>query len=85
MISKIILFIFAFIVWILLAMPVDIQHFSTGLIVAFLVTFLTVDLFALEKPQYLLEIKRYLWFSCFVPLFIWLWFKACINMALITL
>lgn len=78
--SSIILFVLAFIVWILLNWIPDWQHLVVGLFVSALVAVLTGDLFV-KRPHLLKSVKRYLWFILYVPMFLWECFKANIDVA----
>jgi multicomponent Na+:H+ antiporter subunit E len=79
--SRIILFIISFVIWMLLSWPLEIQHAFVGIFVAALVTALTGDMFA-RKPGHFVQVRRYLWFGYYVPLFLWECFKANIDVAL---
>ena len=67
--SKIVLFILALIVWILLCWPFDWQHFIVGVFVAALVAFLTGDMFinpvrpersnGVKRPHVLKSLRRF--------------------------
>lgn len=78
--SRIILFIFALMVWMLLSWPFDWRHLIVGLFIASLVAFLTGDMFV-KRVQLLKNPKRYLWFIYYVPIFLWECFKANIDVA----
>lgn len=79
--SKLVLFIVGFIVWMLLGWPFDAQHAIVGIFVAGLVAFFTGDLFT-QRPHQFVHLSRYLWFCCYVPLFVWECFKANVDVAL---
>ncbi len=78
--SKILLFVLGFFVWALLVWPPDIQHIIIGILIAFLVSSITGDLFV-KRPSLFTDFKRYLWFGYYVPLFIWECIKANIDVA----
>lgn len=78
--SSIILFIFALAVWMLLCWPCDWQHAVAGLFVALLTAFLTGDMFV-KRPHLFKNVKRYLWFFYYIPVFFWECFKANIDVA----
>jgi len=82
--SKIVLFVFSFMIWMLLGWSLDLQHILIGLPVAFLVSFLMGDLFV-HRLEVIFQPSRYFWFIYFIPLFIWQWFKASLNMIMIVL
>lgn len=79
--NRIVLFIVAFIIWALLHYPMDMQHTVIGIIAALLVTTLAGDLFT-TRPHLFLEPQRYLWFFCYICVFVWEWSKANIKFAL---
>ena len=79
--SKLILFIIGFFIWMLLGWPFDIQHAIVGIFVAAFVAFLTGDLF-IRRPHHFKDIRRYLWFGYYVPLFLGECLKANIDVAL---
>ncbi|MBM3249707.1 MAG: hypothetical protein FJZ09_02540 [Candidatus Omnitrophica bacterium] len=79
--SKLALFIIGFIIWMLLSWPPDIQHAVVGIFVSGLAAFLTGDLFT-RRPQHFADIKRYLWFGYYIPVFLWECLKANIDVAL---
>jgi len=81
MISRLILFLVGFVVWMLLGWPLDLQHALVGIFVSGLVAFLTGDMFT-RRPHHFTHVSRYLWFSYYVPLFLWECLKANIDVAL---
>ena len=78
--SRVILFILALIVWMLLCWPFDWQHFIIGIFAASLVAFLTGDMFV-RRPHVFKNLKRYLWFAYYIPIFLWECLKANIDVA----
>ena len=86
--SRAILFILAFILWMLLSLPLAwhdgrpnvYQHALVGIVVAWFVSFMTGDMFV-TRPHFFLHVSRYFWFAVFVPLFVWECFKANIDVA----
>lgn len=83
--SRIILFILALILWMLLSLPLQnrsnvYQHALVGIAVAWFVSFMTGDMFA-TRPHFLLHIRRYFWFLVYVPMFVWECFKANVDVA----
>ena len=58
----------------------DWQHLVTGVFVAWLVAFLTGDMF-ITRPHLLRHLNRYLWFAYYIPIFLWECFKANIDVA----
>jgi multicomponent Na+:H+ antiporter subunit E len=79
--NRIILFVSSFIIWGLLNWVWDWENILIGVLVAFLVTFLTADFFD-EHTRIFLRPRRYFYFIFyFVPVFIWECFKANLNVA----
>lgn len=82
--SRIILFILGLFVWLLLGWPADgqdfFQHLLVGIFVAGFVAFMTGDMFT-RRPRHFFQIKRYLWFGFYLPLFIWECLKANVDVA----
>ena len=78
--SKIILFIFGFIVWMLLSWPPDSEHALVGILVAAFVAALTGDMFS-HRPHHFGHPIRYLWFAYYVHMFLWECLKANIDVA----
>ena len=78
--SRILLFLLAFFIWVLLNWVPDNQHLFIGIVVSALAAFLTGDFFVrrlhLFKHPY-----RYLWFLYYVPVFLWECFKANLDVA----
>ncbi len=77
---RIILFVVAFILWLLLTWTLNWQHLIAGCIVAFLVAFLFGSIFV-QEPKKFLQITRWFWFFCYLPLFIWECIKANFDVA----
>lgn len=78
--KRIILFIVAYILWLLLTWTLNWQHLMVGVAVAFFVAILFGEIFVRE-PRKCLQIKRYGWFLLYLPLFLWECFKANIDVA----
>ncbi len=78
--SRITLFIFALIVWLLLNWVPDWQHLIVGVFIALFVAFMTGDMF-IRKIHKLKDARRYLWFFYYTPIFLWECFKANIDVA----
>lgn len=78
--SQIILFIIAYLIWIFLIWPPDYQYLIVGVFVCGFVSFITGDLFV-KRPHKFKHVSRYLWFLCYVPLFIWECIKANVDVA----
>lgn len=78
--SRIVLFIVGFIVWCLLNWPVDLTHIILGIIVSLFASTITSDLFA-QKASKVHHITRYLWFLCYIPVFLWECLKANLDVA----
>lgn len=78
--KKIILFLFAYLLWVLLCWSLDWQHMAVGAVVALLVTVVTGGLF-ITRPHVLKHPQRYGWFLYYIPVFIWECLKANIDVA----
>ncbi len=78
--SRITLFVFALIVWLLLNWVPDWQHLIVGVFIALFVAFMTGDMF-IKKVHKLKDARRYLWFFYYTPIFLWECFKANIDVA----
>ncbi|MFQ5867257.1 MAG: Na+/H+ antiporter subunit E [bacterium] len=78
--KRIILFIVAFLFWLLVTSTLDWQHLLIGTGVAFLVAFLFGNIFV-QQPKKSFQIKRYLWFCYYVPIFLWECIKANFDVA----
>lgn len=75
---RIILFILAFLIWLLLSGSADPEHLLAGIAIGALVSFVTGDIFG-GKPRIFKNISRYFWFLCYIPLFLWECIKANID------
>ena len=78
--SRVILFIFGFLVWMGLSWPPDIQHALIGVIVAVFIAYMTGDMFV-TRPHVFKHPQRYFWFLYYIPVFLWECFKANIDVA----
>ncbi len=78
--SRIALFILAFLIWAGLTWPPQWQELLVGAIISVLVAVLTGDMFV-ERPHQLKDLRRYLWFFYYLPVFAWECFKANIDVA----
>ncbi len=78
--SRIILFIVALFVWLLLSWVPDWQHFVIGVFVAGFVAFVTGDMFV-QRPHLFKHVERYFWFLYYIPIFLWECLKANIDVA----
>lgn len=78
---KIILFLFAFIVWCLFSWVPDGAHLLVGILVASIVAFMMGDLI-IHRPHLMLDLRRYVYFIfLYVPVFLWEVLKANIDVA----
>ena len=77
---RIILFIVALILWLVLTWTLNWQHILVGCIVAFLVASLFGNTF-IQQPNKLFQINRWYWFILYIPLFIWECIKANVDVA----
>ncbi len=78
--SRIILFLFGFMVWVGLSWPPDNQHIAIGIVVALFIAYMTGDMFV-SRPHIFKHPSRYLWFLYYMPVFLWECFKANIDVA----
>lgn len=78
--SGIVLFFFAFLVWMGLTCPTSWQDAVVGAFVSFFVALVTGGMFV-KRPQLLKNPKRYFWFFYYIPVFIWECFKANLDVA----
>ena len=78
--SRVILFIFGFLVWMGLSWPPDAQHALIGVIVAAFIAYMTGDMFV-TRPHVFKHSQRYFWFLYYIPVFLWECFKANIDVA----
>ena len=78
--SKIVLFLLAFIIWVLLNWRPDWQHFLAGIFVSGLVTFMMANFFPAKFTK-VFDPKRYLWALYYLPVFLWECIKANIDVA----
>jgi multicomponent Na+:H+ antiporter subunit E len=78
--SRIVLFIFALLVWVGLTWPPDWQHLFIGILVASFVSFMTGDMFV-KRPHVFKNPGRYFWFLYYILIFVWECFKANIDVA----
>ncbi len=78
--SKVFLFFMALAAWLLLNWVPDWQHLVVGIFVSAIVASLTGHMFV-KRLRPFKDIKRYVWFIYYVPMFIWEIFKANIDVA----
>ncbi len=78
--SRIVLFILAYVVWVLLNWVPDWQHLLIGVFVSALAAFLTGDLFP-KRFELLFDAKRYFWALYYIPVFLWACIKANLDVA----
>jgi len=81
MISRILLFLLWFIVWLLLSWQPGVQHIIIGIPVALFVSFMTADFFAEKHSSLFRNPLRYLWFIYYIAVFIWECLKANVDVA----
>ncbi len=80
--SKIILFLIAFLVWSLLNWVPDWQHLLVGIFVAWLVAFISGDLF-IQRAHIIKQYPLRYWYflSSYLPRFLWECIKANVDVA----
>lgn len=79
--SRILLFVFSYIIWLLLCWSLDWQHVVTGIAVALFVSWMTGDMFV-NRPHIYGNFERYAWLLYYIPIFIWECFKANLDVAM---
>lgn len=77
---RIILFIVAFFFWLLLTWTLNWQHILVGIGISFLIAILFGEKF-IEDTKKCFQIKRYLWFFYYLPIFLWECIKANLDVA----
>ena len=77
---RIVLFIIAFILWLLLTWTLNWQHILAGVMVAFLVAVLFGNI-SIKEPGKFFQIKRHFWFLVYIPIFLWECIKANFDVA----
>ena len=75
---RFVLFISAFLAWILLSWSADIQYIISGIVIGILVASLTADIFP-ANPKIFNNPGRYLWFIYYLSVFCWECLKANID------
>jgi len=75
---KLILFVAALIIWLLLNWPVNPESLFIGTLVGLFISLVTSDVF-MNQPKSLSNLGRYFWFLYYVPVFAWECFKANID------
>ena len=78
--SRIVLFIFGFIIWSLLTFPPDFQNSLVGVAVAAFAALVTGDMFV-KRPHHFMHPSRYFWLCYYIPVFLWECLKANIDVA----
>ncbi len=73
--KRIIIFIAALLLWIILSWSLELGNIIVGLLVAFFVTFMTLDVFA-GGVKFFRKPVRYLWLFYYIPVFVWECIKA---------
>ncbi|MFH1189260.1 MAG: Na+/H+ antiporter subunit E [Candidatus Omnitrophota bacterium] len=87
MMSKYLLFIFWFALWILISWPPDTKDLISGVLVSIFITFMTADVMTGNGPGSAKErsiqgrLSRPAWFVCYVFVFLWECLKANIDVA----
>ncbi|MFA5090499.1 MAG: Na+/H+ antiporter subunit E [Candidatus Omnitrophota bacterium] len=75
---KVIIFILAFLVWLILNWSLDLEHVVTGVLLGIFISFMTSDIFT-TAPHIFKNSRRYLWLIYYVFLFAWECIKANID------
>ncbi len=77
---RITLFIFSYVLWLLLTWTLNWQHLVVGGLISLVTALFFGNLF-IEKPSFLLQPKRWLWFLYYIPVFLWEMAKANFDVA----
>ena len=78
--KRIVLFIAAFALWLLLTHTLNWQSIAAGIVAAFIAALIFGGIFAKEAKKYFNPI-RWFWFICYLPIFIWACIKANLDVA----
>jgi len=78
--AKVVFFILALIIWLLLNFPLSLQTLIVGVFAAIFATLFIGDFFT-QRPHLFLHPGRYFWFLIYIPVFIWECLKANIDVA----
>ena len=78
--SKLLLFIFALLVWMLLTWPPDWQNGVVGIVVSICIALFAGNIFV-TRPQVFMNPARYFWLAYFIPVFFWECLKANLDVA----
>ena len=81
MISKALVYLLWFAVWLLLSWPPNVQNIITGAIVALVISFMTMDISPGDRKPSGKNPMRYLWFIHYVIVFAWECIKSNIDVA----
>ncbi len=76
----IVLFIFAYVMWILLTYAVDWQHLLTGALVSLFITIIFGKSAFVGKVKFF-DLRRWFWFIVYIFVFVWECIKANIDVA----
>jgi len=78
--TRVIFFMLALIIWMLLNLPLNVQNIMAGILVSLLATLFVGDFFT-QRPHKFFHPLRYFWFLVYIPLFVWECLKANIDVA----
>ena len=78
--AKVIFFIPALGIWLLLNLPLSLQNLIVGIFVAVFAALFVGDFFT-QRPHLFLHPGRYFWFLVYIPVFAWECLKANIDVA----
>ncbi|OIN97732.1 hypothetical protein AUJ66_02365 [Candidatus Desantisbacteria bacterium CG1_02_38_46] len=78
--SKFVLFVILFLLWLLLTWTFNYQDVTIGLILSLFIAILMGDIFT-EHPGKFKDIKRYLWMIAYIPYFFWYCILANFDVA----
>jgi len=80
-VSRVVVFILALILWLLLTWTLNYQDFLVGMGVSFLLAIFVGDFLSKPSKKKILQPKRYLWFLLYIPVFLYFCIKANFDMA----
>jgi len=80
-VSRVVVFIVALILWLLLTWTLNYQDLLVGMGVSFLLAIFVGDFLSKPSKKKILQPKRYLWFLLYIPVFLYFCIKANFDMA----
>jgi len=80
-VSRVVVFVLALIIWLLLTWTLNYQDLLVGIGVSFLLTIFMGDFLSKLSKKKILQPKRYLWFLLYIPVFLYFCIRANFDMA----